>query len=76
MLSKVISSALLFLILAQGAVAIPGPGPVVLPCGSPPNQIFCTVGLLCCANSNGGNRCQPPESTIVCVPPVTTPAAE
>jgi hypothetical protein len=33
MLKKFVSSALLFLVLAQGAVAIPGPGPVTFPCG-------------------------------------------
>ncbi|KAJ7480952.1 hypothetical protein FB451DRAFT_1238837, partial [Mycena latifolia] len=80
MLNKFISSALLFLILAQGAVAIPGPGPAVVPCGSPPDQILCPVGFLCCRriglNLSGGNFCLTPNSDLECLPPVTSPTAE
>ncbi|KAJ7486750.1 hypothetical protein FB451DRAFT_1553973 [Mycena latifolia] len=68
MLNKVISSALLFLVLAQGAVAIPGPGPAVVPCGSPPDEIFCPPGFRCCGRA-GGNFCLTPNSDLACLPP-------
>ncbi|KAJ7237119.1 hypothetical protein C8J57DRAFT_1728080 [Mycena rebaudengoi] len=71
MLHKFVSSALLLLVLSKGAIAIPGPGPVTFPCGSPPNEIHCRAGYLCCGSEGGGgNFCILPTSEIACFPPV------
>ncbi|KAJ7438919.1 hypothetical protein B0H11DRAFT_572236 [Mycena galericulata] len=60
MLNKLVSTAILFLALANASLALSfGPGPVKLQCGGyddPP----CASGDLCCGSSTGiGNYCQP-----------------
>ncbi|KAJ7448971.1 hypothetical protein FB451DRAFT_1567115 [Mycena latifolia] len=57
MFNKVISSTLLFLVLAQ-AISL-GPGPVKIHCGDYGDRP-CASGWLCCAQ-DGGNYCQPGE---------------
>ncbi|KAJ7486738.1 hypothetical protein FB451DRAFT_1391628 [Mycena latifolia] len=67
-----ISSAALFLVLAQGAIAVPGHGPVVFPCGSP-DDAPCPSGWICCVQDNG-NFCHELQDGFVCILP-TLPGA-
>ncbi|KAJ7462985.1 hypothetical protein FB451DRAFT_1562394 [Mycena latifolia] len=67
MLYKLISSALLFLALAQVAVSVPSP--VELECGGA-SDAPCPSGQLCCAK-DGGNFCQ--AAALLCLVP--TPIA-
>ncbi|KAJ7807946.1 hypothetical protein B0H13DRAFT_2386094 [Mycena leptocephala] len=52
MFNKLISSALLFLVLAQGALAIPQGGPIQLTCGD--GLAACPSGDLCCGTNTPG----------------------
>ncbi|KAJ7479808.1 hypothetical protein FB451DRAFT_1556630 [Mycena latifolia] len=66
MLYKLISSALLFLALAQVAVSVPSP--VELECGGA-SDAPCPSGQLCCSNS-GSNFCQ--AAALLCIAPIPT----
>ncbi|KAJ7112205.1 hypothetical protein C8R44DRAFT_741911 [Mycena epipterygia] len=52
MLYKLLSSALLFLALAQGAVSVPQGSPIELVCGGP-YDAPCPSGQLCCGSITG-----------------------
>ncbi|KAJ7917883.1 hypothetical protein B0H13DRAFT_2321960 [Mycena leptocephala] len=57
MFNKLISSVILFLVFAQGALSVPQ-GPVKLYCGD--DYPACPSGELCCGSGTlGVNFCQP-----------------
>ncbi|KAJ7469263.1 hypothetical protein FB451DRAFT_1400818 [Mycena latifolia] len=64
MLNKFISSALLFLVLAQGAMAIPCGGPTEAAC-PPPCVPACTDTEFCCATFSAQIAHHPPPSTTL-----------
>ncbi|KAJ7114328.1 hypothetical protein C8R44DRAFT_881183 [Mycena epipterygia] len=52
MLSKLLSTALLFLVLAQGALSTPQGGPQQLLCGGPYDPP-CPSNQICCGSPTG-----------------------